>query len=106
MNLDEQLFYILDCCNPSQALSFYYVVDGNAVGFSVAFYNYANKRITVDGTLDCHDGVLYPRFASTVKKIDVRRDDAPALLSRAVDSFISACDAASLAKEHNRKAQQ
>jgi hypothetical protein len=105
MNIDERLFEVLDRCAPSQALSFHYVVDSGVVGFSAAFYNYANERTTVDGKLAFYDGKIHPTFPSSFGPIDVSRDDAPALLSQMVDRFISARDAASMAQEHNRKAQ-
>lgn len=105
MNADELLFHVLEYCAPSQSIAFYYVVEGNFVGFSVSFYNYENRRMTADGMLDFVDGVLYPQFQSRVKEIDVKRDDAPALLARCIDSFISARDAYTLSVNHNRKVQ-
>ena len=75
MNLDERLCQVFDRCAPSQALSFFY------------------------------DGKRHPAFLSSFEPIDVLRDDAPAMLSRMIDRFISACDAQSLAQNHNRKVQ-
>lgn len=105
MNADERLFCVLECCVPSQAIAFDYAVNGNSVGFSVSFYNYENRRVTAHGLLAFVDEVLYPRFQSKVKEIDVERDDAPALLARCIDSFISARDAYTLSVNHNRKVQ-
>lgn len=104
-DLDMRLRAVLAACAPSQSLSFHHFAGKKAVVFETVFYNYANKLTIANGSFDMCDGVLYPRFPSFFKKIDIRRDDASAMLSRAVDSFISARDAASLAEEHNRKVQ-
>ena len=105
MNADERLLQVLHNCHPSKALSFHSTVDRGVVRFSVEFVNYANENTIAEGQLAFYDDAIHPLFPSSFKPVNVHRDDAPALLSRMIDRFVSGSDARSLAQSHNRKVQ-